>query len=313
MSADPGAPLEAHDTAARKAELFAYLDDAVGAGALLAEIALQKPVPALCHVEPVRLPRHVWLYWHDGWEAAPEIVKLCLRSWQERNPQHEVHALDWASLPQFLPKPPVHKHASKLNGLANRVRLKLLRTHGGVWADATLFCTQPLDAWLPMLMPMARMFAFASPAPDRIVATWFLASMPHAPLMRAWERVYAAYFDKLESEGRWIHAYFAMAYILEYIAARHPELHSVWEAMPKVPAPESGRVATIASLREEGMPQTHALSPEQRREIAQTLKSVVMQKLTWKGAVRDKTPAAAQVLEILKAELDGRPGAGPAR
>jgi hypothetical protein len=264
-------------------------------------------------VEPVRIPKHIWLYWHDGWDGAPEIARLCLRSWRERNPGHEVHALDHASLPAFLPKAPAHKGASKLNGFANRVRLKLLRSHGGVWADATLYCAQPLDAWLPMLVPMSRMFAFAAPAPDRIVATWFLASMPHAPLMRAWERVLAAYYESVESERRWIHAYFVMAYILEYVTERHPALRAVWETMPKVPAPESGRIAVLASLKEEGMPADHALSPAQCRLAAETLKTVALQKLTWKGAVRDGVPAAAQVLEILNADLDARRAAGTAR
>src|SRR6185312_5125799 len=294
-------------TAALKAELFAYLDTKVKAPALLCEIAPAKPQPALCHVAPVRIPKRIWLYWHDGWDTAPEIARLCLRSWRERNPDHEVYALDWASLPRFLSSPPVHKNASKLNGLANRVRLKLLRTHGGVWADATLFCTKPLDAWLPMLMHPARVFAFASPGPDRIVATWFIASIAGAPLMRAWERLLAAYFEALETEGRWIHAYFVMAYILEYAVARQPELRAVWEAMPKIPAPESGRIATIAGLKPEGQPSQEPLSHEQCLAIAETLHATAFQKLTWKGAVRAGTPAAAQVLDLLRADLDGRP------
>lgn len=312
MSAEPDAAIGVDDRGPRKAALFDYLDNAVGASGLLSELPV-KPAAELWNVEPVKMPRHIWLYWHDGWDDAPEVAKLCLRSWQIRNPGCAVHALGHASLGSVLANPPMHRKASKLNGFANRVRLRLLRTHGGVWADATLFCCTPLEAWLPMLMPPARMFAFAAPAPDRIVSTWFLASVAHAPLMRAWERVLAAYFERLESDQRWIHAYFVMAYILEYIATRHPGLAATWQAMPKVPAPESGRIAAIAQLQQEGMPPSHSLTPEQCAAVAQTLKTTALQKLTWKGAIRDATPAAQQVLAILKADLDEAPGAAAAR
>jgi hypothetical protein len=45
-----------------------------------------------------------------------------------------------------------------------------------------------------------------------------------------------------------VHAYFAMAYVLEYALAHHPSLEALPAMMPKVPAPESGRIASIARL-----------------------------------------------------------------
>lgn len=288
------------DTVARKAALFAYLDTTLGAARLLAELELPETLPELWNVKPVALPKHVWMYWHDGWDAAPAVAKLCLASWRLRNPQYEVHALDHASLAQFLSNPPTQAYSSKLNGLANRVRLKLLRTHGGVWADATLFCGQKLDAWLPMLMPPSRFFAFSAPGADRIVATWFLASLARAPLIKAWERMFSAYFEALESEHRWIHAYFALSYILEYTVTRHAGLAALFARMPKVPMPESGKAAALAGLKESGA----ALDPEQCAAIAATLKTSTVQKLTWKGAMRAGAPVAAQVLELLRENLE---------
>src|SRR5262249_27044921 len=32
------------------------------------------------------LPRKIWMYWHQGWERAPFVVRECLKSWMLRNP-----------------------------------------------------------------------------------------------------------------------------------------------------------------------------------------------------------------------------------
>jgi hypothetical protein len=62
------------------------------------------------------------------------------------------------------------------------VRLELLRRYGGVWADATLYCWQPLDSWLPQHLDTG-FFAFRDPGPDRMAASWLLASTPDCPLL----------------------------------------------------------------------------------------------------------------------------------
>jgi mannosyltransferase OCH1-like enzyme len=46
--------------------------------------------------------------------------------------------------------------------VAALARLCLLRTHGGVWVDATVFCRRPLDEWLPE-HAASGFFAFANP------------------------------------------------------------------------------------------------------------------------------------------------------
>ena len=33
------------------------------------------------------VPKTVWLYWEQGWDAAPELVRQCRRSWELRH-QH---------------------------------------------------------------------------------------------------------------------------------------------------------------------------------------------------------------------------------
>jgi hypothetical protein len=294
-----------------KAGLLDYLEEPMNAGRVIADMALTEPT------EPAVLPRHIWMYWHDGWENAPDIARLCRQSWIERNPGYAVHALDYGSLSGFLPDPLVHYEATKLNSFANRVRLRLLRIHGGVWADATNFCTQPVDPWIADKVSAARLFAFTLPNAERPIATWFLAATLQSPLVAAWEELIALYFEHIQREVRPVHAYFFMPYIFEFAIGQSPYLQSLWDRMPKVPVTDTGLVSGIAKLQLTG--QTSSLPPERCAKIAAALTETTMQKLTWKGAMRERSPAALQVLDMLRVNLgafDGKvgrfPGFGPA-
>jgi hypothetical protein len=240
------------------------------------------------------------MYWHDGWENAPELTKLCLQSWKQRNPDLEIRALDHATLPAALENPPVHRGASTLNGFANRVRLRLLRQHGGIWADATLFCAQPAFDWLSPLARDAGLFGFAL-SQDRIIATWLLAvTSPCSPLMAAWEELYSAYFAALEAEGRTVHAYFTMPYALEHAISLRSDLQSLWAALPKREIGTCNRLLVLGNLEADDRT---PLTPKRCEAIKRTLQRAPVHKLTWKGAVREKAPAADQLLDILRENL----------
>ena len=129
---------------------------------------------------PVASPveRTVWMLWLQGFENAPDIVQVCLRSWKTRNPTWRVVELNEENLSEYIDSASLATLKSldiKPQKLANLIRLYLISTHGGVWVDSTCFCCQPLDSWLPGYMESG-FFAFRNPGPDRILANWFLAA-----------------------------------------------------------------------------------------------------------------------------------------
>ncbi|MBA3342922.1 MAG: hypothetical protein H0T48_13960 [Gemmatimonadaceae bacterium] len=102
-----------------------------------------------------QLNRVIWMLWLQGFDKAPEVVRLCLRSWKTRNPTWQVIELDEENLSDYVD----NESLSTLRGLdfmpqkfANLIRLYLISRHGGVWADATCYCCRPLDTWLPEYM-----------------------------------------------------------------------------------------------------------------------------------------------------------------
>jgi hypothetical protein len=147
-----------------------------------------------------QLTRTIWIFWNQGFENAPEVVRICVRSWKIRNPGWRVVELSQENLPEYVDA----ESLAKLRGLtnirmqkfANLLRIYLVGRHGGAWADATCFCCKPLDEWLPDFMPSG-FFTFrrkpdawlnnprnsgwrryVGRSGDRIVVNWFLASLP---------------------------------------------------------------------------------------------------------------------------------------
>jgi hypothetical protein len=93
----------------------------------------------------------LWIYWQQGWEHAPDLVKQCAESWRVNNPDYEIHwwdqssVTDYISLPKKISRPRKNLTIQKISDLT---RLDLLSKFGGVGTDASVFCVRPLSQWL---------------------------------------------------------------------------------------------------------------------------------------------------------------------
>ncbi len=176
------------------------------------------------------LPRTIWTLWLQGWEEAPELPRTCLRTWQQRNPGWEVRPLDLEALLELV-QPPLPLAGKSPAAVSDIARLALLRRYGGVWVDSTVFCAAPLDSWID---EHARegFFAFSRPAPDRMLASWFLAAEPGHVVPAAWEDATTAYWRGRSEADRyfWVHDRFAEIY------RGDPRVRRVWDAVPQLSA-----------------------------------------------------------------------------
>ncbi len=132
------------------------------------------------------LSRTLWIYWDQGEEQAPFLVRQCILSWRLRNPGWTVRVLDRNALRETIDLDGLDRRADiPLQALSDVIRVMLLTSKGGVWADASLFCTRALDSWLPAVYA-DHFFAFASRKKDRLMTTWFLAGDSDSELLRRW-------------------------------------------------------------------------------------------------------------------------------
>lgn len=176
------------------------------------------------------------MFWLQGWDAAPEIVKACVASWRAHNPGWDIRLLTGSDVADLLGPIETLRAVDGKNlpveAYSNLVRLGLLRRFGGVWADATTYCRRPLDEWIDDAT-VSGFFGFAQPGPDRMLSSWFLAAHAGNPLLEIWERYCTAYWAERNERHIyfWFHGYlFAEAYQNEL------EFRKIWDATPKISA-----------------------------------------------------------------------------
>lgn len=135
-------------------------------------------------------PKKIWLYWNSPLEEAPEVVRVSVESWIKLNPDYNVTLLNDDNLNDVLGFDfnAIFKIATVNLGFAMKadiLRLYLLATQGGVWADTTTFCLKPLSSWLDNEIKKAQFFAFRHNSnKTRPIEAWFLASPSSSPIIR---------------------------------------------------------------------------------------------------------------------------------
>ena len=263
---------------------------------------LAPPPPA----RPAEVPRRLWIYWGQGWDSAPEICRLCLDSWRRWNPRHEVHALDAAGAEALLGPPGAELSVFPERVRANVLRLRLMARFGGAWADATLFCTAPLDAWLPLLTQRAGCFLFTVPQAEKLVGTWFIAGNGHSPLLALWGELFAALLARRARAGGTLPFYFVMHRSFVVLLRHHPDAAAEWALCPRVAAQGPLALGNLLDLeRRRGAAQDRPLSGDERERAAALLARFPLHKLSWKQAMADGTRRARSALELCRATLPG--------
>lgn len=89
----------------------------------------------------------VWTAWLDGENSAPDLVKQCLKSIRKAAGNHPVHFIDQSNLEDYLEIPDyiyekLKSGQMKKAHFMDYVRICLLQKYGGLWLDATIFCTR---------------------------------------------------------------------------------------------------------------------------------------------------------------------------
>ncbi|MDO4723706.1 MAG: capsular polysaccharide synthesis protein [Comamonadaceae bacterium] len=165
---------------------------------------------------PETIPRLIWTYWHEA--QPPLVVQRCIDGWRRLNPQHSVQLLHAGNVRQFLPDLPEALARLNIAKQTDWMRLALLQRHGGIWMDASIILTRPLDEWLPALQQAQRADFVGfyldgyTTAPDfPVIESWFLAAPAGNPFIAQWlarfhaavvEQGTAGYLQALRQQGR---------------------------------------------------------------------------------------------------------------
>lgn len=241
-----------------------------------------------------RFPKIIYALWDQGLSSAPELVRINLSRWAALNPEYELAVLDGRDLKQLLadidfdPPPGL-----RIQAISNIARTHLLSRTGGVWVDASLFPTQPLDLWLPERLDGCGFFAFERPGPDRPLSSWFLAAYKGSAVVERWKLAVRRYWNRgrelaggggvlipddpvgevapPESDRKGEYPYFWFHYTFRMLLEREPEFAVLWSECAPLSADHAH---ALQWAYDEGEP------PEQR--LRQILSGSPVHKLDWR-------------------------------
>ncbi|MDQ0974607.1 hypothetical protein QFZ31_004485 [Neobacillus niacini] len=136
----------------------------------------------------------VWVCWFQGMENAPALVQKCFQSLQENLTDREIilitadNIADYVKFPDFIidkwEKGQItHTHMTDL------LRLELLINHGGLWLDATVFCTCKRDT-IPDYYFDSDLFLYQCLKPGRdghshLSSSWLMSATTNNKMLMA--------------------------------------------------------------------------------------------------------------------------------
>jgi len=163
------------------------------------------------------IPKIIWMLWFQGWADAPSIVRFCHRSWLMHHPAESgwrIIQLDSSNVRQFMgyAVDAVGRYTNDIVAKSALIRMHLLRKYGGVWVDATVFCHQPLEAWIGhhphdgdimsphpqthILIPSTIQIKGKS----LVVCSWLMACAKGSSLFARWEEESLRYWFPVQDE-----------------------------------------------------------------------------------------------------------------
>jgi Capsular polysaccharide synthesis protein/Protein of unknown function (DUF3431) len=181
----------------------------------------------------------VWLLWLSGWDTAPWVAQRVAAGWAALNPGWNIELISDATVRFYLPDM-LEAEGATPQARSDLIRLHLLAEYGGVWADATLACMQPLDLWVEPALRPSGFWAYHGtvwPPPAVITsnttlypASWFLVARPGNALVVAWRDAADAFWRAPPPAVD----YFWMDALLRQLLASDESVAAVWRRAPYV-------------------------------------------------------------------------------
>lgn len=144
------------------------------------------PLPGLPLATPP--PLIIWTYWNSA--HLPTLVRKSIASWRRHHPRHDIRLLTPDTLARYMDIAPIRVPWNDSPAReADIVRLHILATHGGIWADATVyvhepfpFVGKPVDFSGYYLGTVRGGSGYAFPAME----SWCFATPPGGVFISAW-------------------------------------------------------------------------------------------------------------------------------
>ena len=184
----------------------------------------------------------VWLLWLQGWNNAPWYIHKIKESWIKYNPDWNIELVSEENLSDYINiKIPIN---ASHDAISNIIRLNLLYTHGGVWADSTMVCMMPLDLWVYDVLQPSGFWMYHGPNTNSsdTPSSWFIISMKHNYLITQWRNSCNNYWENRISA----HQYFWMDELFMNLINTDSIFTNMWRNTPYLNSEDEGQAYMLA-------------------------------------------------------------------
>lgn len=139
------------------------------------------------------------MYWKQGLDQAPAIVKSCINS-IKKNADTEVVVITDDNAEQYVKFPPyimekLAKGTMSTAAFSDLLRFSLLEHYGGTWIDSTVYLTNKLPEYITKSDLFAFQDSFGLIRNPALMSVWLLHSTPHNEVIRKTRNVAFKYWE----------------------------------------------------------------------------------------------------------------------
>lgn len=149
-----------------------------------------------------------WFQGEDSNTVSP-LNKKCISLWKQLNTEHEVNILNIDTIKDYVPEffeiienSPNRSWAAK----SDLLRILLLSKYGGVWVDASVYPTRPLDEFYNLIVNHTKFFTYRFVPRGGYdnrkkceTVSWFLcADEPKLYLIEKWKEAFVNNFKTMQ-------------------------------------------------------------------------------------------------------------------
>jgi hypothetical protein len=194
------------------------------------------------------LQKNIFLLWLQGWENTTWLNKRVAESWEINNPEWNIHYVDFDNLKSYVNDIDyiydVNKDISP-QAKSDIIRLSLLKKYGGIWADATTLCMQPLDHWVHDAVEPAGLWMYHGHGGDMDKeigpASWFIISKKNGYMISKWKEKCDNYWNN----NNFTNKYFWMDYLFKKLFYKDEIFKSMWLKVPYLYCELDGQSNTL--------------------------------------------------------------------
>jgi Capsular polysaccharide synthesis protein len=184
----------------------------------------------------------IYLLWFQGWDHAPWLHQQVAQSWKFHNPDWKVVLLDDTNVKEYVTDIEYiydEKKNMPIQTKSDIVRISILQHYGGVWADATMLCMQPLTPWIEEAVTPAGFWMYHN---YQHPAIWFIVAKKGNYCITQWKKEFDDYFQHHDQT----HTYFLMDALFATICKKDKICQELWSKVPYLNCELDGQSHTLS-------------------------------------------------------------------